>query len=160
MKSILFCCMFICFFATSCRKNTLPKASIRTGLIAYVSTDIDSVIVKRYVYGSHFTQFVDSTLLTNLNRTDISSQDTTVIYPSDQQWNISDAYDWEIINPYDQHSAKIENVQYNMIEYTSGIFAMDPPRGNSPVSSYILNGNQVSIASSSQYDNVMVYMTK
>ena len=160
MKAILFSCLFLCLFATSCKKRALPKATMRVAFIQYPADEIDTLIFKRYGYGSHFTQFIDSTIVTESMRTIITNNDTVTVFPTNENCFVNDNFDWEIINPSDHQSLKIENIQYNTIEYTSGIFAMDPPRGNSPVSSYILNGNQVSIASSSQYDNVMVYMTK
>jgi hypothetical protein len=160
MKPILFSCFFLCLLATSCKKQSLPKATIRTAFIQYPADEIDTLIFKRYGYGSHFTQFIDSTILTESMRTIITNNDTVTVFPSIENCYMNDNFDWEIINPSDHQSLKIENIQYNMIEYTSGIFAMDPPRGSSPVSSYILNGNQVSIPDGGQYGNADVYMTK
>ncbi len=160
MKPILFSCLFLCLLATSCKKQSLPKATIRTAFIQYPTDEIDTLIVKRYGYGSHFTQFIDSTILIESMSTIITNNDTMTVFPSYDNCSINDNYDWEIINTSDHQSLKIENIQYNMIEYTPGIFAMDRPRGSSPVSSYILNGNQVSIPNVSQYDEARVYMTK
>lgn len=160
MKPILFSCLLLCLFASSCKKRSLPKASIQAAFIHYPADEIDTLIFKRYGYGSHFTQFVDSTILIESMRTIITNNDTVTVFPSIENCYMNDNYDWEIINPSDHQSLKVENIQYNIIEYTPGIFAMDPPRGSSPVSSYILNGNQVSIPNVSQYDDTKVYMTK
>lgn len=150
----------IILFASCKNKNTLQKASIILAYIKYNDADIDSFMMKRYVYGTNFSPLKDSVLLDKNLFNIQKNTDTNIIYFNTADYQIRDDFDFEITNPYDQKTLRISNINYKLITYSGGLFAMDPPRGFSPIKSYTLNNVVVNVLNPDQYSEETIYTHK
>jgi len=137
MKTQFFLIISILFF-TSCGKTyQCPKDSLITTYISYTDSEIDTIILRRFKFGSNYGTRIDSTILTASNCQFHKVSDTVTLFPIDENIRINDDYDWQVFNPFDQKTVSISNIKFQMQETKrGGLFRMDPANCVSYIISY------------------------
>jgi len=122
----------------SCGKlHQCPTENLFPSYIAYADSEIDTIILRRFKTGSNFSQLIDSSALSITNCVFSRQTDTVSLFPKDLKNRISDGYDWQIFNPFDQRTISISDMQFQIEESRSGgVFGMDPSACISPITSY------------------------
>lgn len=160
MKTILPLFLIATLAFSSCSESTLPKGELLTGFVNYIPSEVDTIIVKRYQKNSNFATSIDSALLVAGLSTRIIHGDTTLISYHDVLFRIRDDYDYEIINPFDQHSMRISDVQYKYVTWKRGLFGQKEDNAYSPVANYLRDGVRVTVPSPNVTSPACAYISK
>ena len=154
------CIAVLVIFLTSCGKTRqCPKENLFPAYIAYADTEIDTVILRRFRLGSNFVQKLDSIILTPANCQFSRRSDTVILFSIDLTNRINDEYEWQIFNPFDQKTASISDMKFQIEERRSGgLFSMDPSPCFSPIISY--KRDDTTVTTTTQLGNKYLYIHK
>jgi hypothetical protein len=132
----------VSLLVSSCgKKCPCEPTPILPAYVAYAPSEIDTIVVRRFVKGSNFSQRIDSVMLTPANAGYVTKGDTTQIYMATGPIRITDNNDWQIFNPYDNKLITISEISIEEREtHCGGIFSMDRQPCFSLVSSFKKNG--------------------
>jgi hypothetical protein len=135
---IAICLAVLIIILTSCGNTyQCPKQSLITAYVSYADTEIDTIILRRYIVRTNFAQKVDSTILTSNNCSFSRRSDTVELFIHDSKNRFTDEYDWQIVNPFDQKTVSISDMVFHIEEHKSGgLFSMDPGACFSPLLTY------------------------
>jgi len=115
--------------------------TILPAFIGYSTSELDTVIVKRFAKGSNFSQQLDSFAYTAATVVYSQSGDTTkiVIWQGDQQFT-GDS-DWQVTIPADNRTIKITDITIPKGEqHCGGLFGTDKVLCVNPIVSYKKDG--------------------
>lgn len=140
--------VFACSHKVSCEDSNITIA-----YKAFSQQQLDTIIMRRYVKGSNFTQLKDTSLFNTSNYQTIITSDTIQFMPtagmpfspdSISIMTLTPDYDYEIYVLSLNKLTQISNITEEKIEGNgSGIFSMDPRICYNPILSYINNGQTV-----------------
>jgi hypothetical protein len=123
------------------KKCPCESEPILPAYVAYAPGEIDTIVVRRFVKGSNFSQRIDSVMLTSANARYTAAGDTTVIALANGTLRVIENNDWQIFNPFDNKLITISEISIEKQEtHCGGIFSMDRQPCFSPVSSFKKNG--------------------
>ncbi len=116
-------------------------------LITKVNIDIDTFILKKYVKGSNFTNYLDSVLIDTINSLYQTRQDTTDVVIGITNATMTSAYDYEMVFPAPGLILKITAIDESHMEAScpSKTACVDP------INSYKINDSLVT--KSNPFDN-------
>lgn len=132
---------------TSCckQKDCLTGHITEINLASYTSSDIDTIIIRRFSPASGFNNLIDTVMLNPLNSSAFPNGDTTRVYISDTSVAMKANYDYEIFIPATYTLAKISNIVAPQKQHQVCLVCdcVQGPCFN-PVTSFKLNGQLVS----------------
>ncbi len=142
----LFCLSITIFFTSCCKeKDCLPGQIRKISLAFYRTSDIDTIVLKRFSKTSNFSILIDSTILNNSNSNFYPNGDTTAVYISDTSFTIRTTYDYEIYIPATNTVARISKMidQQKKHQVCTVCDCVQGPCYN-PITSFTLNGQIIS----------------
>lgn len=97
---------------TSCckQKDCLTGHITEISLASYSPSDIDTIIVRRFIKASNFNTFVDTINLNYSNSGFYPNGDTTAVYISDTSLAMKANYDYEIYIPATNTVTRVSNI--------------------------------------------------
>jgi len=141
MKQMLTILMAAAVISSCGKKCLCPPEIIVPGYVGYNSSEIDTIVIKRFTRGSNFSQALDSIVLTANNSANLTDGDTTRIISTNLDFRITENYDWQIRNPFDNRAIQISEIEIDEQEsHCGGLFSWDRQACTSPVSSFKKNG--------------------
>lgn len=123
---ILILVVFLCFM--SCRTYQYGESPFSLAYVGYLPNEVDTIIVKCYQKDNSFSVLRDSLLLTSNSSVIHRKNDTTYIalLGTNRVKDIS-FFDLKIINPTDNKTIFLSDIQYEMREGSKGLFS--EPKG-------------------------------
>ncbi|MFP5040754.1 hypothetical protein [Parasediminibacterium sp. JCM 36343] len=129
MKQLVFI-FVMSFVLVSCTK-TYQCSHIGLNLVfnSYDSSNIDTIILRRFTIGKKFMEQLDSVLLSPQNTRYVTNTDSSIsLYATNNSWQINDQYDWQIVNPFDYKKVSISEMKFQNLEQKyGGLFSGTPP---------------------------------
>ncbi|HEU5051752.1 MAG TPA: hypothetical protein VFT78_01500 [Hanamia sp.] len=139
---------FILFaFLSSCckQKDCLTGHITEIDLASYSASDIDTIVVRRFIKASDFQNLVDTVILNQINSRVYPNGDTTRVHLYDTSVALKATYDYEIYIPATRTVAKVSNIVAPQMQHQVCLFCdcVQGPCYN-PVISFTLDGQPVS----------------
>ena len=144
--------ILVVFYIIACGDYTCPPEPLYPGLKGYATSEADSLIIKRYYKGSNFGVIADSSFARFPSAT-ITSTDTIYYF---YYGMIDGNHDVRIINPFDNNSIDITDINYELREGKSGGCQGRTETCYSPVTSYKANGIVVTSTNSQLRNRVVI----
>jgi hypothetical protein len=151
MKYTIFFLTVITMFACG-TTYTCPNEQLKPVLRGYRVQEADTLIIKRYVRGTNFSNFKDSSIVT---------YPVVVINPADTSYlffsaEIDGRYDVKVINPFDNKSVLLTDFTYQTEEGKRSGGCYNREGCYSPLISYKQNGVIQNAGSSMQAKQVVL----
>ena len=127
---------------SSCGKKCLcePEQVIPT-FVSYNQSEVDTILVKRFQKGTHFTEAYDEFLLHSGNAVISVVGDTTFFIPEQIVFRLQSRWDVQLVNPFDGKTVAIADIEIEPKEtHCGGIFSMDPQPCISPITGFKKDG--------------------
>ena len=127
---------------SSCGKKCLcePEQVIPT-FVSYNQSEVDTILVKRFQKGTHFTEAYDEFLLHSGNAVISVVGDTTFFIPEQIVFRLQNRWDVQLVNPFDGKTVAIADIEIEQREtHCGGIFSMDPQPCISPITGFKKDG--------------------
>jgi len=138
--------IFITSLTSCCKqKDCLTGHITEISLASYTASDIDTIIVRRFIKASNFNSLVDTITLSYSNSSSYPNGDTTAVHISDTSLAMKANYDYEIYIPATNTVARVSNIIAPQKQHQVCTFCdcVQGPCFN-PVTSFVLNGQIVS----------------
>lgn len=127
-KNIVIFLLSACIVPSCRKKISCNDAEIFLGFVNVASSDIDTVVLKKYSANSNFRNPLDSIeIIPNTNAEIIirPTGDTAVLRLFDQELGIKVGFDWQVDIPKIGKSYTISNIQQTDNEIKCGTFNTD-----------------------------------
>jgi hypothetical protein len=142
---LLTSCLFFYGCGHQCACN---QTAIKFSFVGYANSEIDSIKLVKFKPGSQFGAPIDSILLTSANSYTSAHSDTLDFYATlsttadNNNFTITNGYDWEIINLFDNKLIRISNIQTSeRTMHCGGIqLVLNDRVCYSPITSFLANG--------------------
>jgi len=137
--------VFLVSISSCCKQRDCLTGHItEIDLASYTSSDIDTIIVRRFVRASNFHNLIDTIMLNQTNSNGYVNGDTTRVYISDTAVAMKANYDYEIYIPATNNVAKVSNIVAPQKQHQV-CMVCDCAQGPcfNPVESFTLNGEVV-----------------
>ena len=138
--------IFIVSLTSCCKQRDCLTGHItEIDLASFTSSDIDTIILRRFARASDFGVLIDTVVLNQANSNAYPNGDTTRVYISDTAVAMKANYDYEVFIPATNSTGKISNIVAPQKQHQVCMLCdcVQGPCFN-PVTSFTLNGHLVS----------------
>lgn len=150
-----------CLYAFySCGSYNCSEAQgLRISTIGLTATEIDTIILRKFIKGSAFTKLVDSIVLTSANTAfqfPYSTPDTSFMGVLDEKILIRSPYDYEIYIPAVNKLTKIAGVDEPQQKIKRGFLSTDKTGCINSIVSYQQDGQTMTLMPNHPYPEIYI----
>ncbi len=160
MKIKLLTLLPIIIFSSCCHELNCSTSSVQQfGLVSFTSSDLDTIIIKRFSQGSNFRTLIDSMVLLSTNSNPYVIGDTTLLsITNSSAFSVKPGYDFKVLIPSTNELLQINNIVEKQTEQKVCCCSEYPTPKScvNPLISYTINGKQYN----NENSYPIIYITK